>query len=102
MKNTSHNIPIRNQDSAISACRHCQNYVPQGRRGGQCRQLDVLVHGAWKACSLAIPPFSSRWHLDDVVLWTQESFEQEAIASPEDCDGSRLTHSPDRLTVNLT
>jgi len=74
---------MRNQDSAISACRHCQNYVPQGRRGGQCRQLGVLVYGAWKACSLAIPPFSTAWNLEDVTLWQVEAFEVkelEAIA----------------------
>jgi hypothetical protein len=70
---------MRNQDSAVSACRHCQNYVPQGRRGGQCCQLGVLVHGAWKACSLAIPPFSPAWGLEDVMLWPQE-IELEAIA----------------------
>jgi hypothetical protein len=66
--------PMRNQDSNISACRHCQNYVPQGRRGGQCRQLGVLVHGAWKACSLAIPPFAPAWSLEDIT-WQQKAFE---------------------------
>lgn len=75
MKNNLTQDPMGKQDSAISACRHCQNYVPQGRRGGQCRQLGVLVHGAWKACSLAIPPFSPVWSLEDVTLWQSEAFE---------------------------
>ncbi|MEM1425551.1 MAG: hypothetical protein AAGF75_03210 [Cyanobacteria bacterium P01_H01_bin.130] len=45
----------------ISACRHCRHYTPEGRRGGQCDQLDTLVHGDWKACPLALPAFAPSW-----------------------------------------
>ena len=47
--------------SACSACRHCRHYTPEGRRGGQCGQLDALVHGDWKACPLALPAFAPSW-----------------------------------------
>lgn len=46
---------------ACSACRHCRHYTPEGRRGGQCGQLDALVHGDWKACPLALPAFAPSW-----------------------------------------
>ena len=45
----------------ISACRHCRYYTTEGRRGGQCDQLDTLVHGDWKACPLALPAFAPSW-----------------------------------------
>jgi len=41
------------------ACRYCQHYSPEGRRGGHCQQLGAPVRGEWKACSLMIPSFSS-------------------------------------------
>ena len=46
---------------AISTCRRCQFYTPEGRRGGHCRQLQVPVGGSWTACSLALPPFAPSW-----------------------------------------
>lgn len=46
---------------AISTCRHCRFYQIEGRRGGVCQQLEVPVQGGWKACSLAIAPFTSKW-----------------------------------------
>jgi hypothetical protein len=46
--------------AAVSACRHCQFYKPEGRRGGHCQQLDVPVQGQWQACSLSLPPFAQR------------------------------------------
>ncbi len=44
-----------------SACKSCRFYTPEGRRGGNCQQLGVPVRGAWKACSLALPPFAPSW-----------------------------------------
>ncbi len=41
------------------ACRFCQHYSPEGRRGGYCQRLGAPVSGEWKACSLMIPSFSS-------------------------------------------
>ncbi len=40
-------------------CRHCNYFLPQGRRGGMCQRLSVLVSGNWPACSageLALSP----------------------------------------------
>lgn len=42
-----------------SRCGLCRFYVHEGRRGGQCSQLDVPVDSSWKACSLAVSPFST-------------------------------------------
>lgn len=44
-----------------SVCRNCRFYTIEGRRGGYCHQLNVQVHGAWKACPLAMPPFAPPW-----------------------------------------
>ncbi|NWF60539.1 MAG: hypothetical protein HXY43_15075 [Fischerella sp.] len=44
-----------------SACRYCRYYQPEGRRGGMCQQLGAPVQAAWKACSLALPPFAPSW-----------------------------------------
>jgi hypothetical protein len=46
---------------SVSMCRHCQHYLAEGRRGGQCQQLGAPVLGRWKACQLAIPPFAPSW-----------------------------------------
>ena len=37
----------------ISSCRHCRHYAHEGRRGGQCEQLNVSVQGSWNACGLS-------------------------------------------------
>lgn len=47
---------------ATSACRYCQHYQPEGRRGGKCQILEVPVQGNWKACSLAVTAFASNWN----------------------------------------
>ncbi|MEH1921540.1 hypothetical protein [Nostoc sp.] len=44
-----------------SACKYCRHYQPEGRRGGTCQQLGAPVQAAWKACSLALPPFAPSW-----------------------------------------
>ncbi|WP_448572345.1 hypothetical protein [Trichothermofontia sp.] len=40
------------------ACRHCQSYSPEGRRGGHCQLLNVAVQGCWRACSLGALSFT--------------------------------------------
>jgi hypothetical protein len=57
-----------------SACRHCRYYTPEGRRGGSCQQLNVPVQGAWKACSLAIPPFAPSWeNSKEIMSWSENT-----------------------------
>ncbi len=51
-------------DRPISACRRCQFYTPEGRRGGQCQLLNVSVQGSWSACTLAAAPFTPTWTTD--------------------------------------
>jgi hypothetical protein len=58
---TSCNLPT-------SACRYCQHYQPEGRRGGQCQILDVPVQGNWKACSLAVSAFAPNWDLVEEMM----------------------------------
>lgn len=64
--------PMRTLNLAALACRHCQHYTPEGRRGGHCHQLGVPVQGCWKACSLAIPPFAPSWeNFSGISTWHQ-------------------------------
>ena len=56
-----------------SRCCRCQFYTPEGRRGGTCSQLNVPVSGSWKACSLAIPPFTpSLPELSQLDFWPND------------------------------
>lgn len=43
---------------AISNCGLCAHYSPQGRRGGNCQQLNALVESKWDACPLFTSPFA--------------------------------------------
>jgi len=52
----------------LTACRHCRFYTPEGRRGGQCEQLNVPVQGGWGACSLGVLPFAPSWESFDELL----------------------------------
>ncbi len=52
-------------------CRYCRHFVPEGRRGGNCEQLGVLVRGGWKACSLAIPAFAPSWEVIERIEMCQ-------------------------------
>lgn len=45
----------------LSTCYFCSNYIHTGRRGGQCKLLNVEVRSNWSACSLAMPPFAPSW-----------------------------------------
>ena len=47
----------------ISSCRHCRHYAHEGRRGGQCEQLNVSVQGSWNACGLSQAVF-----LEDITI----------------------------------
>lgn len=49
-----------------SACRYCNSYQPQGRRGGMCEQLGVPVQAQWKSCNFAKSPFDSP--LEEIAL----------------------------------
>jgi hypothetical protein len=52
-----------------SACRYCRFYQSEGRRGGMCNQLGVMVQSSWKSCSLATSPFESPWEkVSDIAL----------------------------------
>ncbi len=56
-----------------SACRYCQYYKPEGRRGGMCQQLGVPVQGSWKACALAMPKFAPSWEgLQGIMILPDE------------------------------
>jgi hypothetical protein len=48
---------------AASSCGLCANYSPQGRRGGNCRQLNALVESKWESCSLFVNPFTLKKHI---------------------------------------
>jgi hypothetical protein len=56
-------------ENQISSCRHCQNYTHEGRRGGSCKALDVVVQGSWQACHLAISTFQAIEPMEELVCW---------------------------------
>ncbi|PZV14012.1 MAG: hypothetical protein DCF20_13945 [Pseudanabaena sp.] len=62
---------------SVSACRLCQHYNPEGRRGGFCGKLDVPVIPTWEACSLAAHPFEMSWDpSNDFNSLLHESFHE--------------------------
>ncbi len=56
----NHSIPL--------ACRHCQFYELEGRRGGSCQRLGAHVQGDWQGCALMIPCFGSIDPIASTVL----------------------------------
>ncbi len=67
--------------AVISACRHCQFYAPEGRRGGHCRKLNVSVQSRWEACSLGVPPFAATWReLESIAIWQQKVLSHDELA----------------------
>lgn len=87
-----------------SACRHCQFYNPEGRRGGMCSKLGVSVKAEWKSCHLAIPAFDTQWQTLPEIVLLEKSFslgcatpqvnlevESNAIASNETKVSSETT-----------
>ncbi len=63
-----------------TACRVCRYYQPQGRRGGVCDQLGVPVRASWKACSLALPPFTASWEKMEVIWQEENELLKEALS----------------------
>lgn len=57
-----------------SACRHCQFYNPEGRRGGMCSQLGVPVKAEWKFCHLATLAFNTEWKTLPEIVLLEKSF----------------------------
>ena len=55
----------------ISVCRHCQNYTPEGHRGGHCQLLQVSVKGGWKSCQMALPAFAPSWETLETLIQLQ-------------------------------
>lgn len=71
--------------STCQHCRHCGHFMPEGRRGGNCEQLGVLVRGGWKACSLAIPAFAPSWEvLEGIEMWQAETLRVSEVV-PLEC-----------------
>lgn len=66
-------------ESISSSCRHCRHYVHEGRRGGQCEQLNVSVQSGWDACVLSQAIF-----LDAPIM-----FPIVTCKSPEHCTVER-------------
>ena len=65
-----------------SSCRYCRYYKPEGRRGGICNRLEVPVESSWKACSLALPPFSCTFNtIEKMVLLNASNQTKTAIES---------------------
>lgn len=68
-----------------SACRACRYFTPEGRRGGTCQQLGVLVQARWKSCALAVPAFSSNWDSWDKVkkldVWEKATLSEVTLAT---------------------
>lgn len=84
---------MKTPNSPMSACRRCRYYMPEGRRGGHCQQLDVTVQGAWAACALALPPFTPVWeNFEDIMVWQQKTLVamQESAVSHREDSGSRV------------
>ncbi len=57
-----------------SACRYCRFYNPEGRRGGVCSQLNVLVKAHWKSCQFACSAFNNDWETSPEIAILEKSF----------------------------
>jgi hypothetical protein len=68
---------IITRETISSSCRHCHHYVHEGRRGGQCEQLNVPVQSSWEGCVLSQAIF-----LDDAIPFL---FPIITAKSPEQC-----------------
>lgn len=78
----------------ISACRYCQHYKPEGRRGGTCQQLGGVVQGSWKGCALGLPIFAPSWEgLEAIMLLPEGEMKAPAFKHGDEIairDFSRL------------
>ena len=69
-----------------SSCRYCRYYQPEGRRGGVCDRLEVPVESSWKACSLALPPFTCTVStIKKLVFLTTSSSQTKATIESDRC-----------------
>lgn len=73
---------MKTEQLLTSVCRHCRYYKPEGRRGGTCQQLGVLVQGKWSACSLAAHPFSSNWNNIEQMIVLETSLSLQYAENP--------------------
>lgn len=83
---------MKRSDPLAPACRHCKHYVPEGRRGGNCGQLNVLVQGSWKACSLASPVFAANWQFERIMTLQTEPIEELLVPISKSGDLHRELH----------
>ncbi len=67
---------MKPDNSLTSACRYCQYYAHEGRRGGLCQQLDVPVEANWKSCSISVPAFSHAWENISDIVFLENSLSQ--------------------------
>lgn len=78
---------MKNTDFRISTCRNCRYFTPEGRRGGYCQQLSVLVHAHWKTCPLAVAAFAPSWELlEQLVRLPSEERSVSSAMELEDAD----------------
>lgn len=93
---------------STSACRVCRYYRPEGRRGGMCQQLGVLVSANWKACSLAIPTFAPSWDRIDEILKNEKLIVEKALpvqcalgSSQPDIREEKCSSTSETLTASV-
>lgn len=65
---------MKSNNYFASACRYCRFYHPEGRRGGMCSQLNVLVKAHWKACQFSSPAFKPDWQTLPEIAMLEKSF----------------------------
>lgn len=63
---------MKETNLANLACRHCQYYHLEGRRGGFCQKLGASVDSNWKACALATAPFENNLKALEQTITTLE------------------------------
>ncbi len=84
----------------IQACRHCQYYSPEGRRGGVCQKLMTPVESNWKAWSLALHPFAPSWeNRNSIVMWHQKIDEALEIALPLKATANKISQLKNTVGV---
>lgn len=84
-----------------TACRVCRFYQPEGRRGGTCEQLGVPVRASWKACSLALPPFTSSWEKMEAI-WQDDNQLIEALSAKSSLGSSVPDSAQEALPSNCS
>lgn len=77
---------MKTSNFLTSSCRFCRYYQTEGRRGGVCQQLGVPVRAEWKACSLAVAPFTNTWESLEKVVKLENSFVLNCSTDVEDTE----------------